>query len=105
LFYKAAFIYGDTMKINILTNVTSPDIPSFVDIEVPTLREALKAAFKRTSVFHDPSVMDQEDFSFEDMLELELNGKPYYSYEKGLDTALKESDEIKLYLIFLGGGL
>jgi len=93
------------MKINILTNVTTPDIPQFVDVETPTLREVLKAAFKGTSVFPDPSVMYKEDFSFEEILELELNGKPYYSYEKGLDTEISESDELKLYLIFLGGGL
>jgi len=93
------------MKIDILTNVASPDIPSSVDVESPTLREALKAAFKGTNVFPDPSVMDKKDFSFEEILELELNGKPYYFYEKGLDTEIKEGDEIKFYLIFLGGGL
>ena len=98
-------LYRNTMKIKILTNVTTPDIPPFVDVEKPTLREAMKAAFKGTTVFPDPSVMDREDFSFEEALELELNGKPYYSYEKGLDTELKEGDEIKLYFIFLGGGL
>ena len=93
------------MKINILTNVTSPDIPPYVDVEPPILRGALKAAFKGTNVFPDSSVIDKEDFSFEELFELELNGKPYYSYEKGLDTELKEGDEIKFYLIFLGGGL
>ena len=93
------------MKIKISTNVTTPDIPAFVDVEIPTLREAFKAVFRGTNVFPDPGVMDKEDFSFEDVLELELNGKPYYSYENGFDTQLREGDEMKIYLIFLGGGL
>ncbi|MDR3238450.1 MAG: hypothetical protein LBT84_08095 [Spirochaetia bacterium] len=92
------------MKINVITNVTAPDIPPLVEISGNTLREALKAALSKTAVFPDQSVMDKKDFSFEEVLELELNGKPYYSYEKGLDTQIKEADEMKLYLIFLGGG-
>lgn len=91
------------MKINIATNINSPDIPSFVNIEKNTLREALKAALANTTVFTDEDFMDK-NFSFEDAIELELNGKPYYSYEKGLETELNDGDTLKLSLIFLGGG-
>ena len=92
------------MNINIVTNIDSPDIPSVVDIQGNTLREAFKAALANTAIFPDKSVMDKKNFSFEEALELDLNGKPYYSYEKGLDTELKDGDTMKIALIFLGGG-
>jgi hypothetical protein len=92
------------MKIHITTPINIPEIPSEVEMESGTLRDLLKKVFGH--VHFSKEIIDPKtgDFKDDSIFEARLNGVSYYSFPKGIDTALSDGDTITLSLMMLGGG-
>ena len=95
------------MKISLESNVDLWEIfgqKGKVELEIqsPTLRSVLEELSNRSQgrvELIDPRTGDVEIDCF-----LFINGSIHYSLPRGLDTELKNGDEVKITFLGLGGG-
>jgi hypothetical protein len=95
------------VKIFIKSNFVLPGLEKAdsVEFDAPemTLRDFLEKLAQLTSnrfefIERDSLQINQEDWG------IEINGKPYQIFRKGLDHPLRDEDTIDIMLLPIGGG-
>jgi hypothetical protein len=92
------------VKIRVKATMRVEGIPSEIEIHSGRLRDALDVLFRNS--YFAKEVVDERtgELAFDGLFKIYLNGVYYHSLPDGLDTTLRDNDEIALSLILLGGG-
>lgn len=93
------------MIIHIKSNFVIPGLEERENIEFNRseirLREFLEEISRMAPVrieFIRNGMIDSEEW------EIEINDKPYYTFDGGLDTILKDNDTVTIKVMAIGGG-
>lgn len=93
------------MIIHIKSNFVIPGLEERESIEFNRseirLREFLEEISRMAPVrieFIRNGMIDSEEW------EIEINDKPYYTFDGGLDTILKDNDTVTIKIMAIGGG-
>lgn len=93
------------MIIHIKSNFVIPGLEERENIEFNRseirLREFLEEISRMAPVrieFIRNGMIDSEEW------EIEINDKPYYTFDGGLDTILKDNDTVTIKIMAIGGG-
>ncbi|MBI5603647.1 MAG: hypothetical protein HY879_09840 [Deltaproteobacteria bacterium] len=92
------------MKNKIKTTIHIPEIPPEVEMESGSLHDLLANLLGRSHFAGQIKDPKTGELALEDFFEVRLNNVPYYSLSRGLNTELREGDQVTISLILLGGG-
>jgi hypothetical protein len=92
------------MKIRIRTSVPMPEIHPEVELEAGSLRDLLTKVFAGAHFAKEIIDLRTGDLLRDAVFDITLNGVSYHSLAQGLDTGLRDGDEVGISLVMLGGG-